>query len=783
MTRLRGRAALRLAAAAVGLRLSAATGAVRWSAGAAAGLRLLPLPGAGRRGAAAASAHRPAVSAGTPATATMAVAAAAAALAILAAGCGPSAPRRLVRLGELVAVPRSAPVALPTGKASAGRPYRADPDLSAVRVGRLRLTARGDARLATLAWKLAGDRGGFPAFRSLSFPLIPDGRRQVYEIDLQREPYWSGRVETLRLAVEGGRLEVLALSGEPPGDAYRSMSLRGDTLPSLPGVRRLEIALPELPRGAWLETHLGLAPEYDKPEARAAFTIWHQEAAAGGGRTLWLHEEIAGAGGEGSGWRFVRRELPAGGGGRLLLEVEARRGGEALPEGAALWGDPVLVLPGRAAGPNLIVVLVDTLRADVLGSYGDRSGLTPNLDGFARQAVRFDELLAPSSWTVPSVTSLLTGLQPQTHGAGQRFGNFAPTGLPGGARTLASTLAAHGFYTMGVYHNIYVNPAFGLQVGFDEYRSREERAHQLVDLALDRLRRTSGDRRTFLYLHLFDAHTPYDPPPPECPQVARRFAPGYRGPLGCLGDRRPESPLPPPADRAWMLGLYRAEVAYIDRELGRLLAGLRRLGLADHTVIAIVSDHGEEFWTRFDRERAYGYESNADHGHTFYQELVRVPAMLRVPGRPARVIRGPAEMADLFPTLLRAVGVEPPPSQGVDLTPRLDGHPAEVRTLIADLVLHGPPRWSVRRGPWKLVAPREADLPAELYNLERDPGERVNLVQREPAVAASLRALGEREIAARQRQRASFFAGRDSVGATYLEWNHITKLRALGYLR
>jgi arylsulfatase A-like enzyme len=716
---------------------------------------------------------------------------------MVASGCGPSSPRRLVRLGDLVAMPQAAPLALPAGEASAAQPYRVDPDLSAVRIGRLRLTARGDAHLATLSWKLAGERAGFPAFRSLSFPLVPDGRRQVYEIDLQREPYWSGRVQSLRLAVDAGKLAVLALAGEPPEGAYRSMSLRGDTLPALPGVRRLEIELPAgLPRGTVLETHLGLMPEYDKPGVRAAFTIFLQErgpagagaagvsggAAEGGRRSLWLHEELAGSEGEGGGWRFVRRELPAGGG-RLLLEAEARRGGDPVPEGAALWGDPVLVLPGRAAGPNLVVILVDTLRADVLGAYGDKSGLTPNLDGFARQAVRFDELLAPSSWTVPSVTSLLTGLQPQTHGAGLRFGNFAPTGLPGGAHTLASTLAAQGFYTMGVYHNIYVNPAFGLQQGFDEYRSREERAHSLVDLALARLRRTSGDRRTFLYLHLFDAHTPYDPPPPECPQVARRFAPAYRGPLGCLGDRRPESPLPSPADRAWMLGLYRAEVAYVDRELGRFLAGLRRLGLADHTVVAIVSDHGEEFWTRIDRERALGYESNADHGHTFYQELVRVPAMLRIPGRPARVISGPAEMADLFPTLLRAVGVEPPPSQGTDLTPRLDGHPLEVRTLIADVVLHGPPRWSVRRGPWKLIVPRDAGLPAELYNLERDPGERVDVLAREPAVAANLRALGEREVAARRRQRASFFAGRDSLGATYLEWNHITKLRALGYLR
>jgi arylsulfatase A-like enzyme len=602
-------------------------------------------------------------------------------------------------------------------------------------------------------------------------------------VDLEREAYWTGRVEALRLTVDRGRLDLLEITGEPAADAYRSMSLRGESLPALPGLGRIEIDLPrDLPRRAVFEARLGLVPEFDRPGVKAVF----RARLAGGDGKPWLEETVEGSQEKsGAGWHPLWEEFPWGAAGRrLILEVEATRNGAPLPEGVALWGDPVVIAPGPSPGPNLVVVLVDTLRADVVGAYGDRHGLTPRLDAFARQAVRFEEMTSPAPWTLPSVSSLMTGLQPQTHGAGIRYGDFAPTGLSGGVRTLAETLGDAGFYNVGVYHNIYVNPAFGLQQGFDEYVSLEERAGVLVDDALGRLRRVSSDRRFFLYFHVFDPHNPYEPPEEECRSVARRLEPGYRGSLGCSADRRPELPIPPPEDRRWHEALYRAEVAYTDRQIGRLLDGLREMGLDENTVVLIVSDHGEEFWTRLDREKALGYEANADHGHTLYRELLHVPALLRVPGRAPGVLRGPAETVDLFPTLLRLVGVEPPPNEGQDLTPRLDGgQPAQRPTLVADVILHGPSRWSVRRGPWKLVVPREEGLPVELYNLEQDPGESRDLSAAQPQVVTALRELGERTLARRQRERGRYRSGDESLGATYLEWNHITKLRSLGYLK
>ncbi|HEV3073012.1 MAG TPA: sulfatase-like hydrolase/transferase, partial [Thermoanaerobaculia bacterium] len=416
-------------------------------------------------------------------------------LALLAplAGCGGGAgsrPDKLVHLGDLLrggggAAAAGTLPALPPGEATPEAPYEVAADLSASRVGRLRLTAAGTARLATLSWRLPQDHG-FSRFRALSFPVAGDGQPHVYEVDLEREAHWHGEVEGLRLAVDGGRLRLASVTAEAPVEPYRSMSLGGETVPSLAG-RSIELPLPAgLPAGTRFEARVGLLPEYDRPGVTAVFSAWLVESER---RRPWLRETVAGGRAGGPAWRLVRRELPRDAR-RLLLEVTAAApGGGPLPEGAAMWGNPLLVRPGRPDGRNLVVILIDTLRADALGSYGDRLGLTPRLDAFAKQGVRFAEMLAPSPWTLPSVSSLLTGLQPQTHGAGQRFGDFdrssprqndfAPTGLPGGVRTMAGVLRRQGFYTMGVYQNFYILPGFGVHQGFDDYASYEDRAEVL----------------------------------------------------------------------------------------------------------------------------------------------------------------------------------------------------------------------------------------------------------------------------------------------------------------
>ena len=662
--------------------------------------------------------------------------------------------------------------------------------LAASDVVRLTVRAAGDAELVKLAWRLQGDRGFLP-FRALTFPVVPDGEEHVYQVDLRREPYWTGTVAGLRLSTDGGGVRVSEVSGG--GGGGRTTSLGGVTVPSLPGVERLEMALPEEVHGpAVFDVRLGLLPRFRRPGVVARFQAWVEE---GGERRPWIDEEVAGDAPEG--WRPVEREVEVPAGARVVLSATATRDGRPLAEGAAVWGSPMLLPPaGRSPdrGPNVVLVIVDTLRADVLGSYGDGGGLTPHLDRLAERSARFADLSSTAPWTLPSIASMLTGFHPQVHGAGRRIGNFAPTGLGDAPATLAQVLAGHGFTTVGVYNNIYMNPAFGLARGFDEYTWIEERDDRIVDVAIERLDDLAG-RRFFLLVHLFGPHHPYVPPEPLCQEVAGRFAPDAPAGLGCRAQRDDVPTLggvpPPPAERPWVEGLYRGEVAFTDRQIGRLAAALDRLELTGDTVLAVVSDHGEAFYDRLDQQAAQGYEQ-ADHGHTHFQELVRVPGLLAAPGVAPRTVEHAVETVDFFPTLLSLAGVEPPVNQGRDLAPLLAGEPPVRRTLVSDFLLYGAARWSVRRGPWKLVVPEDADakdpaapaLAVELYDLAADPGETRNVAGEHPEVVAALREVGERERAARLELRKRLLAGGDDVlQSSYLEWNHITKLRSLGYLQ
>lgn len=794
------------------------------------------------------------------------------------AACGSPPERDLVRLTDLLrveegkAVPlvRASGLETPVGEGGADpetagpvrvttEPYTLATSLAGARTGKLVLTARGDAAALEIAWKLASERR-FTPFRKLRVPLVADGEEHRYEVDLTQEPFWTGTVDGVRLTVvepvgsaadgeqggpgdgmEGaeprdagsgtgdpGTVEILELTARPEGADRRSFALGGMSLPSLPGVERLELPLPgDAPRRASFEVHLGIAPQFDRPGT----TVRFRARATGRGETPWLDETLEG----GSGRRFqpILRRVDVPAGGTVVLEVTAEREGRRLPEGAALWGAPVLVRPeGREPGPHLVILAVDTLRSDVVGAFQpawspalrdrplgggavaaglprrpDGTSLTPSLDALAAGGVRFDHLHAPSSWTLPSMATLLTGLPPQVHEAGRTLGSedFAPLALSPAVPTLAERLARAGFYNAGVYNNIFLGPSFGVSRGFDLYQSIEDEDDVLVDRALELLE-LAEDRRLFLMLHLFGPHNPYAPPAEGC-DLAEALVPGYREELGCSMDRRPQLPVPPRDSHPWHEALYHAEVAFTDAQVGRFLAGLEERGLAEDTVVLMVSDHGEDFWRRLQSQWERGYES-ADHGHAHYQELIRVPGILSAPGLALGAVADPVDMEDLLPTLLGLLGVPeadgnpagvrdgeggPPPRHlpGEDLGPVLAAlsgpKPESVRpsrrTLLSDFQLYGSRRRAVRRGPWKLVVPDDPELPRELYNLEEDPGELENVVDRHPEVVVALEAALEQEIAHLTELRLQWLAGRDALNAAHLQWNHITKLRALGYLR
>lgn len=684
---------------------------------------------------------------------------------------GPS----VLRLGELVESPGSQGLLLSQGLTLAPQePVSLNREVDASRLTHLEIRARGTARQLRLDWRLASE-GRFKPYRSLSFPLRPSPREETYPVNLRREPYWTGEVAELRWTAVEGELEIAQVTAKASSSVYRDMALKGVSMPTVPGLERIEIPLPQkLPRRVTVETHLGVVPEYARPGVVVRFRASLDSDEK---REVWL-DRVVEASDEAAPWAEVRAAVVTRPGARLVLEAEASLHGRPLPEGTAQWGNPLLVTRRGKRAKNLLLIVVDTLRADVLGSYGSPLNLTPHLDALAADSVRLARLYAPAPWTLPSVASLMTGLTPQTHGAGQRIEGFAPTALPETSETLAEVLSRAGYFTTALYHNIYLSPAFGVHQGFDRYASHEERAELLVDRALEQLR-AYRDRPLFLYLHLFDPHNPYEPPASDCPTDAPPVA--SKDP--CRVDRRPGNPIPEASLWPWIEALYQAEVAYTDRQIGRLLAGLEELGLDDSTVVVVVSDHGEAFWRRLEQERSHGYSPDGDHGHTHYEELLHLVGLIRAPATPPATVRGAVEMADLYPTLLDLLGVDAPPNQGRSLARSGLGTPLPPTSLLADFLLYGPPRWALRQGRWKLIVRHDDVSDAELYDLHADPQETRNLIAHHPDVAHKMTVVGLEELARRDRAKEEFYRGQGSFTPAYLEWRHITKLRALGYLQ
>jgi arylsulfatase A-like enzyme/Tfp pilus assembly protein PilF len=402
---------------------------------------------------------------------------------------------------------------------------------------------------------------------------------------------------------------------------------------------------------------------------------------------------------------------------------------------------------------HVLLVTIDTLRADRLGCYGAVDVATPNLDRLARDGGMAPEALVHVPLTRPSHASIFTGLYPSQHGVRD---NISPP-LAADVPTLASVFKAAGFRTSGFVSSIVLSAQSGLSRGFDDYSDRFDVG---IDDArfLDTLQRRGdittseatawlGQRvqdRTFTWVHLYDPHDPYEPPEP----YASRYA-----------------------DRP-----YDGEVAWSDELIGRLDSALTRLGIRDQTLMVVTSDHGE----------GLGEHQEPVHGFFVYQTTLRVPFIVRGPGVVAGA-RIPTlfRSVDLFPTVLELAGVSAPPSSSPQPRPgRSRAAPLRGATVIEDestsFAESLTPRihygWSdlqaIVDGRWKFVlAPRP-----ELYDLARDPHEQSNLVDAEPARSRALRAALERHLAS---ERAPAGSGSSTAPVPS---DVVEKLGALGYV-
>lgn len=408
--------------------------------------------------------------------------------------------------------------------------------------------------------------------------------------------------------------------------------------------------------------------------------------------------------------------------------------------------------PPRSAGitesrrrPNVVVYLVDALRADRIGAYGCERPLTPRLDAMAHEGVVFEDVTAQSSWTKAAVASIFTGLWPREHGV-----NGPDDRLPDQLRTLPEYLRAAGYRTGAVVANAYVGTQFGFGRGFDHFEYLEHRLGRsdiIHDRVADWLAEVSGDRSPFfLYVHAIDPHAPYAPPQP----YRERFAPTVSDPsVGevetvrglVLGSVSPTAAL-----ERDLRDLYDAEVAANDDSFGRLLDLLTDLGELDDTIVIFTSDHGE----------AFGEHGSWTHGLDLYNEVLDIPLIVRLPDAAAAGARvsEPAQHIDLLPSILARCGApvekELPGAVLFDVVGPVA--PAASRAVYAYLDYWGRTGAAVILDGWKLIRPLSSEFGAdiELYHRASDRCERRDLGTESPvrkgwleaSLAVALRARG-----------------------------------------
>ena len=444
--------------------------------------------------------------------------------------------------------------------------------------------------------------------------------------------------------------------------------------------------------------------------------------------------------------------------------------------------------------PDVLLISIDTLRADHLGAYGHDRDTTPAIDALAESGVVFERCFATAPNTAPSHMSIMTSLYPTAHAVPNgTTSTEEPTALvlPAATTTLAEVLGGAGYQTVGFADGGNVGRAHGFGRGFDRYRSFYDGVTSKVDQTIAWLRRQrDAERPWFVFLHTYEVHAPYLPPD----DLARRFVSEYDGWLrpycydeqGRIKDADlsgfhrifDEAQRLDEDDVRFLRELYDAEIAHTDRELRRLFRFLRDEELDQDLLIVLVSDHGEEFG----EHGAYGHKQ-------MFDEVTRVPLVLAGTPLPAGRPRVDelVSLLDVMPTILELAGLAAPPHvQGTSLVPLLTGSSAAPRTVFAELIGHAPgPILSMMRDDReKLIhyrsprADQETDrTPAlRLFDLTTDPSESANLAVDERDRARALRKRLDPWLAENERLRQRFGARKTKAGPDVLQ-----ELKQLGY--
>jgi arylsulfatase A-like enzyme len=474
----------------------------------------------------------------------------------------------------------------------------------------------------------------------------------------------------------------------------------------------------------------------------------------------------------------------------------------------ALWLVPFLMhrpeaLPGvfpsgsaSASRPNVVLIVVDTLRADAVSAFGG-SQPTPTLDALASEGVAFIRAYSPAPYTLAAVTSVFSGLYPSAVALNEAFTTFA---VPESVETFAEKLRAQGYRTGAGVANSVLGPSSGVHQGFEEFRVLEptyqetfinqmpfwgtvgyrlglrlgwwKESRDTTRLVLsDALRFLDAERESpfFLWLHFFDPHEPYNPPArfrkaslSSCPRAFYIDTPTGVAALPSQFS---------PQDVACARALYDGEVRYVDETIGALMSGLRARGLYDDTLIAVLSDHGEEFYEH----------GRMLHGFTLYDEQLHVPFLLKGPKLAPARISVPVTTLDLFPTLEELLGLALEdgvvPTAGHSLLPLMEHGtaPSETRDVYSETT-YKDQSWASLRGTVKMIVSKDLDR-QEVYDLKTDPRES-HPIRLDAALEGDMRTQAE-QIQRAGTEIRSARQHKDPLASKEL----LERLKALGYLR
>ncbi len=460
------------------------------------------------------------------------------------------------------------------------------------------------------------------------------------------------------------------------------------------------------------------------------------------------------------------------------------------PEGASFSRPRALGDARRRSAdprPNILLISLDTLRADHLQLYGGSRSNTPHLAALAQEGIVFERAEAANNWTLPSHMTIFSGLTPAAHGVlpdmGQVRGFLHPdrqlaVSAPDALRTFPEFLSEAGYRTAAVTENGWISGHFGFNRGFDLYRSDlRGDLERTSAAALAELEATAEHGPWFLFVHTYTPHQPYHAPEAFRLKWADRGHVGFAWPAARvpIGDyyrfRAPFFP-PAPSDVKAYRDLYDGQVLWADTLVGRLVDFLEQKGLLEQTVIVVTSDHGEEIFER----------GQFDHGDTLYEEVTHVPLLIRGPAPlPAgRRVAQRVSLVDLAATILDLAAVERPLGHSRSLRPlwRSEVEPNAPQPVFAEAIdLDGRRLEAVWFGEHKLIRRGEGpEAKIELYDLGSDPGEIHDLARQRPGQVRKLLALLDEHL-----ERAA--AVRDVLGSSsqQLDEETIRRLESLGY--